>query len=113
MSSADDDEHTDPHQNFQRLQATHAYLLTCQKQGWPAQTAAWYKEHSKYVSKYKEVLANTKDRDQTAVFVLNAALGAYQQCGQFDIRLYFVAIQTLLGIVNEIHLENSLSELGL
>ena len=112
MSSAGD-EHTDPHQNFLRLQATHAYLLTCQKQGWPAQTAAWYKEHSKYVSKYKEVLANTKDRDQTAVFVLNAALGAYQQCGQFDLRLYFVAIQTLLGIVNEIHLESSLSEMGL
>ena len=106
MSDNEDD--TDPHQNFLRLQATHAYLLTCQKQGWPAQTAAWYKEHSKYVSKYKEVLSNTKDRDQTAVFLLNSALGAYQQTGGFDIRLYHVAIQTLLGIVNEIHLEVAL-----
>jgi hypothetical protein len=109
--STDDD--TDPHENFLRLKATHAYLLTCQKQGWPSQSAAWYKEHSKYVSKYKEVLANTPERDQTAVFLLNSALGAYQQSGQFDIRLYFVAIQTLLGIVNEIHLEDALGEMSM
>jgi hypothetical protein len=101
----------DPHGNFLRLQAIHTYLLTCQKQGWPLQTAEWYKNESKYVSKYKEVLANTPGRDQTAVFLLNSCLGAYQQSGGFELRLYMVAIQTLLGIVNEIHLEDSLSEM--
>ena len=103
----------DPHQNFLRLQATYDHLLTCQKQGWPSQSTAWYKEHSKYIAKYREVLAGTPDRDQTAVFLLNSALGAYQQTGSIDIRLYFVAVQTLLGIVNEIHLEGSLAELGI
>jgi hypothetical protein len=103
----------DPHQNFLRLQATHAYLLTCQKQGWPTQSAAWYKDHSMYISIYRNVLSNTKDRDQTAVFLLNSALGAYQQTGSFDIRLYHVAIQTLLGIVNEIHLEAALEEMSM
>ena len=111
MSTTDDD--TDPHENFLQLQATYQYLLTCQKQGWPSQTTQWYKEHSKYISTYKNVLTNTPERDQTAVFVLNSALGAYQQSGQFDIRLYFVAIQTLLGIVNEIHLEYSLAEMSM
>lgn len=105
------DNYEDGHQNFLRLQATHAYLLTCQKEGWPLQTAAWYKNESKYVSKYKEVLANTPGRDQTAVFLLNSCLGAYQQSGGFELRLYLVAIETLLGIVNEIHLEDALGEM--
>ncbi len=103
----------DPHGNFLRLQAIHTHLLTCQKQGWPRQSQEWYDNESKYVSKYKEVLANTKDRDQTAVFLLNSCLGAYQQTGGFDLRLYLVAIQTLLGIVNEIHLEDALGDLSM
>ncbi len=103
----------DPHGNYLRLQAMHDYLLTCQKQGWPTQSDSWYKEESKYVSKYKEVLANTPGRDQTAVFLLNSCLGAYQQSGSFELRLYFVAVQNLLGIVDEMHLEDSLMEMSM
>jgi len=105
------DIYEDPHKNFLRLQATHDYLLICQKQGWPSQPAAWFNEHSKHISKYRDVLARTTARDQTAVFLFNSCLGAYQQSGSFDIRLYFVGIQTILGIVEDIHLENSLGEM--
>ena len=106
------DIYEDPHKNFLRLQATYAYLLTCQKQGWPAQTAGWFNEHSKHISKYRDVLTRTSDRDQTAVFLFNSCLGAYQQSGSFDIRLYFVGIQNILGLVEEIHLEKSLDEMS-
>ncbi len=97
-----------PYTNYQRLIETRDFL-----QRKESVHDKFFDIHIQHIKKYLQVVITTEEISQTAVPILEKLIQEYDIYQTFDLDLYLIACNYLVGNVSEYQIHDMMKNLGL
>ena len=107
-----DPDFSDPYANWHRLQATYTFLKSVAEGKASADVHPnYYSEQIRHIKQYLLVLYGTHDCDHSAIPYFEELTEQYKVRGYFDLAIYLMAINRLIGAHDEYELQRSFASM--